>query len=51
MSSISGSISDEEVLVLTGPRLQLVTGITGYPGEWSSFLNLLSTTLKSQSKG
>lgn len=45
------NISDKEVLVMTGPLLQLVTGITGYPGEWSSFLNLLSSTLKSQNNG
>lgn len=42
------NISDEEVSVLTGPRLQLVIGITGYPGDWSSFLSLVSSTLKSQ---
>ena len=48
MMSVSASISEEEVRLPWDCRLSVVTSVTGYPGDWSSYLRLIADTLKSK---
>lgn len=46
----SASVSDELVRIAGGPNLHIVTGLQGYLGKWSTYLQVISKSLTSHLK-